>query len=115
MVVLQVSSSKGSHGLESGFICCHTSSTRKKHAFLSDRWQTETGAHMITPLPGATPLKPGSATKPFFGVVPAVLNEQGKELEGPAEGLALSACPRVIVDHYSSPSCHSENHVVESA
>ncbi|KAK9864775.1 hypothetical protein WJX84_003544 [Apatococcus fuscideae] len=49
-------------------------------------WQTETGAHMITPLPGATPLKPGSATKPFFGVVPAVLNENGKELEGPAEG-----------------------------
>lgn len=54
------------------------------------RWQTETGAHMITPLPGATPLKPGSATKPFFGVAPAVLNEQGKELEGAAEGWVIS-------------------------
>lgn len=46
---------------------------------------------MITPLPGATPLKPGSATKPFFGVLPAVLNEQGKELEGAAEGWVISA------------------------
>jgi len=40
-------------------------------------WQTETGGHMITNLPGATPMKPGSATKPFFGVVPEVLNEDG--------------------------------------
>jgi acetyl-CoA synthetase len=50
-------------------------------------WQTETGAHMLTPLPGATPLKPGSATKPFFGVVPCLLDDQGKEIEGnPASG-----------------------------
>lgn len=49
-------------------------------------WQTETGSHLITPLPGATPLKPGSATLPFFGVEPAVLNEKGEELEGEAEG-----------------------------
>ena len=49
-------------------------------------WQTETGAHMITPLPGATVLKPSSATLPFFGVQPAILNEKGEELEGPAEG-----------------------------
>jgi acetyl-CoA synthetase len=41
-------------------------------------WQTETGAIMITPLPGATPTKPGSATLPFFGVEPAVVDEQGK-------------------------------------
>jgi len=40
-------------------------------------WQTETGGFMITPLPGATPLKPGSATKPFFGIVPRVLKEDG--------------------------------------
>ena len=52
-------------------------------------WQTETGAHMITPLPGATTLKPSSATLPFFGVQPAILNEKGEELEGPAEGCAL--------------------------
>jgi acetyl-CoA synthetase len=50
-------------------------------------WQTETGAHMLTPLPGATPLKPGSATKPFFGVIPCLLDDQGKEIEGnPASG-----------------------------
>ena len=45
-------------------------------------WQTETGGIMITPLPGATPLKPGSATKPFFGVEPVILNEEGKEKDG---------------------------------
>ncbi|OOY96309.1 acetate--CoA ligase [Solemya velum gill symbiont] len=50
-------------------------------------WQTETGAHMLTPLPGATPLKPGSATNPFFGVAPVLLDDQGNEIEGnPAEG-----------------------------
>ncbi|RLQ20481.1 acetate--CoA ligase [Seongchinamella sediminis] len=49
-------------------------------------WQTETGAHMITPLPGATPLKPGSATFPFFGVDLALLNEDGSEIEGPGSG-----------------------------
>jgi len=50
-------------------------------------WQTETGAHMLTPLPGATPLKPGSATLPFFGVQPVLLDDQGNEIEGnPAEG-----------------------------
>ncbi|MET0086021.1 MAG: acetate--CoA ligase [Sedimenticola sp.] len=50
-------------------------------------WQTETGAHMLTPLPGATPLKPGSAQQPFFGVQPVLLDDQGNEIEGnPAEG-----------------------------
>jgi acetyl-CoA synthetase len=49
-------------------------------------WQTETGAHMITPLPGATPLKPGSATFPFFGVELALLNEDGSEVEGAGSG-----------------------------
>jgi acetyl-CoA synthetase len=54
-------------------------------------WQTETGGIMITPLPGATDLKPGSATRPFFGVKPVLLDENGKELEGPASGnLAIS-------------------------
>jgi acetyl-CoA synthetase len=45
-------------------------------------WQTETGAIMITPLPGATPTKPGSATLPFYGVEPVLLDEQGRELTG---------------------------------
>jgi len=49
-------------------------------------WQTETGAHMLTPLPGATELKPGSATLPFFGVLPALLDADGKEIEGEGSG-----------------------------
>lgn len=49
-------------------------------------WQTETGGHMITPLPGATNLKPGSASKPFFGVQLAIVDENGKELEGECQG-----------------------------
>jgi acetyl-CoA synthetase len=49
-------------------------------------WQTETGGIMITPLPGATDLKPGSATKPFFGVQPAIVDTEGKILEGACEG-----------------------------
>ncbi|MEO0411702.1 MAG: acetate--CoA ligase [Pseudomonadota bacterium] len=49
-------------------------------------WQTETGGMMITPLPGATDLKPGSATRPFFGVEPALVDGEGNELEGATEG-----------------------------
>ena len=49
-------------------------------------WQTETGAVMISPLAGSTPQKPGSATKPFFGVQPAILDEEGKEIEGEGSG-----------------------------
>jgi acetyl-CoA synthetase len=49
-------------------------------------WQTETGGHMITPLPGAMKLKPGSATLPFFGVVPEIVDEKGKVLNGAVEG-----------------------------
>ena len=45
-------------------------------------WQTETGGILISPLPGATPIKPGSATLPFFGVVPVLMTEEGKEIEG---------------------------------
>ncbi len=45
-------------------------------------WQTETGGILITPLPGATPLKPGSATFPFFGVEPAIMDDKGNELQG---------------------------------
>ncbi len=49
-------------------------------------WQTETGGILITPLPAATPTKPGSATLPFFGIQPVILDESGKELAGPARG-----------------------------
>ncbi|MBT4769749.1 MAG: acetate--CoA ligase [Rhodospirillaceae bacterium] len=49
-------------------------------------WQTETGGILITPLPGATPLKPGSATRPFFGVRPVIVDNDGKKLDGACEG-----------------------------
>jgi len=55
-------------------------------------WQTETGSIMITPLPGATNLKPGSATRPFFGVQPVLLDDKGHEIDGPGSGvLAIKA------------------------
>ena len=51
-------------------------------------WQTETGGHMLTPLPGVTATKPGSATTPFFGVQPVILDSQtGQEIEGACEGV----------------------------
>jgi acetyl-CoA synthetase len=49
-------------------------------------WQTETGGIMITPLPGATDTKPGSATRPFFGVLPALVDNEGNELDGAVDG-----------------------------
>ena len=49
-------------------------------------WQTETGGILISPLPGATKLKPGSATRPFFGVVPEIVDAEGKVQEGACEG-----------------------------
>lgn len=49
-------------------------------------WQTETGAHMLAPLPGAIDLKAGSATVPFFGVQPVLMDAEGNEIEGPGEG-----------------------------
>jgi acetyl-CoA synthetase len=49
-------------------------------------WQTETGGILITPLPGATRLKPGSATRPFFGVIPQIVDAEGKVLEGACSG-----------------------------
>ncbi len=52
-------------------------------------WQTETGGVLITPLPGATPLKPGSASWPFFGVQPALVDTDGHELDGPNQGALI--------------------------
>ena len=49
-------------------------------------WQTETGAHMLTPLPGVHNMKPGCATAPFFGIEPALVNNAGKLIDGPGEG-----------------------------
>ena len=56
-------------------------------------WQTETGGILITPLPGATKLKPGSATRPFFGVMPEIVDAEGNVLEGACEGNLLIRHP----------------------
>ena len=56
-------------------------------------WQTETGGHMIAGMPGAVKMKPGSATRPFFGVMPAIVDNKGKVLEGAAEGNLVMTHP----------------------
>lgn len=58
----------------------------KKCEIVDTWWQTETGGHMITPIPGHIKTKPSCATLPFFGVQPVILDEKGKELKGVAEG-----------------------------
>ena len=68
-------------------------------------WQTETGGILITPQPGAFPLKPGSATLPFFGIKPAILNQEGEVLEGACEGMLTILEPwpsmmRTIYGHH---------------
>ena len=60
---------------------------KKRCPIVDTWWQTETGGILISPLPGAFPLKPGSATLPFFGVKPAIVNDKGEILDGPAEGI----------------------------
>ena len=58
----------------------------EKCAIIDTYWQTETGGHVISPLPGATPTKPGSATLPCLGVEPVLLDSDGRRFEGPGEG-----------------------------
>jgi len=58
----------------------HTLIGKKRCPIVDTWWQTETGAIMVSPLPGVTPTKPGSCTRPFFGVVPKVLDEKGVEV-----------------------------------
>lgn len=65
----------------------------EKCSIVDTFWQTETGGHVLTPLPGATPMKPGSATFPFFGVLPELLDEEGKVIEGPGEGYLVFRRP----------------------
>ncbi len=59
---------------------------KEKCPIVDTWWQTETGGILISPLPGATPTKPGSATLPFFGIEPVLLDEQGNELGGATQG-----------------------------
>ena len=67
----------------------------EKMSVVDTWWQTETGGFMITPLPGATELKAGSATRPFFGVQPALVDNEGNPLEG-----ATERQPEVITDSW---------------
>ncbi|WP_127560777.1 acetate--CoA ligase [Saccharospirillum alexandrii] len=64
----------------------HSHYGRNEVPIVDTWWQTETGGILITPLPGATDLKPGSATRPFFGVQPALVDNAGRELKGAVEG-----------------------------
>jgi len=66
---------------------------RERCPIVDTWWQTETGGILITPLPGAIPTKPGSATLPFFGVKPVIIDDQGRILEGPASGALFIAEP----------------------
>jgi acetyl-CoA synthetase len=66
---------------------------KKRCPIVDTWWQTETGAIMVTPLPGVTPLKPGSCTRPFFGVVPKVLDETGAEVPRGSGGKLFLARP----------------------
>ncbi|KAK3752741.1 hypothetical protein QZH41_018715, partial [Actinostola sp. cb2023] len=65
----------------------------EKCSIVDTYWQTETGGHVLAPLPGATPMRPGAATYPFFGIEPAIMDESGKELEGPCEGYLVLKRP----------------------
>lgn len=68
-------------------------------------WQTETGGILISPLPGATALKPGSTTKPFFGIMPGIVDDNGKTLNGEANGnlVITKPWPGQLLTIYGSP------------
>ena len=71
----------------------HTVIGKERCPIVDTWWQTETGGIMITPLPGATPTKPGSATRPFFGVVPEVVDKDGKPVEPEVGGYLVIKKP----------------------
>jgi acetyl-CoA synthetase len=78
-------------------------------------WQTETGGILITPLPGAWPTKPGSATLPFFGVEPCLVDANGKEIEGPGEGALCikRSWPGQMRGVYGDPKRYKETYFVQ--
>ncbi|MCX7713816.1 MAG: acetate--CoA ligase [Chthoniobacterales bacterium] len=85
---------------------------RKKCPIVDTWWQTETGAHMLTPLPGVTPTKPGSATLPFFGVDAAIVDEEGREV-GVNEGGRLvirRPWPSMLRGIYGDPARYREQY-----
>lgn len=75
-------------------------------------WQTETGGILITPLPGAIPTKPGSATLPFFGVEPLIVDDKGNELQGATSGALLlrGAWPGIMRGVYGQPQRFKETY-----
>lgn len=66
-------------------------------AIIDTYWQTETGGHVITALPGAVPTKPGSAALPFFGIQPVLVDNDGNIIEGPGEGNLVSCMQRYLI------------------
>lgn len=79
-------------------------------------WQSETGGHMILPLPGAIDIKPAKAMVPFFGVVPVLLDDEGKEIEGPARGSLCikTAWPGMLRGVWGDPEKFRENYFVQA-
>lgn len=90
----------------------HTLIGNEKCPIVDTWWQTETGAHMIAPIPGATPTQPGTVTRPFFGVDAAILDEEGKEC-GPNEGGKLvirKPWPSMLRGIYGDPERYKETY-----
>ena len=75
-------------------------------------WQTETGGHMILPLPGAIDIKPAKAMVPFFGVQAAIMDEDGKEIKGPGKGALCikTAWPGIMRGVYGNPQLFKDNY-----
>jgi len=75
-------------------------------------WQTENGGHMILPLPGAIDIKPAKCMRPFFGVVPAIMDEDGKEIVGPGKGALCmkTAWPGMMRGVWGNPKLFKENY-----
>nr|CAD7393118.1 unnamed protein product [Timema cristinae] len=90
---LQVLGSVGEPINPEAWLWYYTQVGHEKCSIVDTFWQTETGGHVLTPLPGCTPMKPGSATFPFFGVLPALLDESGKEIHGAGEGYLVFRRP----------------------
>jgi len=75
-------------------------------------WQTENGGHMILPLPGAVDIKPAKCMRPFFGVIPAIMDEDGKEVVGPGKGALCmkTAWPGMMRGVWGNPKLFKENY-----
>ena len=90
----------------------HTVIGKQRCPIVDTWWQTETGAIMITPLPGATPTKPGSGTLPFFGVVPEVVDKDGKRADAGAGGYLVikRPWPSMLRTVYRDPDRYVEQY-----